>query len=112
MGPVHEAAKIIPLIHAAHVDAITHADRHAFREIDVVGDQQGLAVADIDNEALVSRIVVVVTQEAADEARDFDPPPIVLLRVADRQLAVCGTIVISTRRLACLPDAVLLSAIG
>jgi hypothetical protein len=77
-----------------------------------VGDQQGLPVADVDDEALMTRIVVIITQEAADEARDFDPPPIVLPGEADRQLAVCGTIVISTRRFACLPAAVLLSAIG
>jgi hypothetical protein len=94
------------------MDAVAHADGNAFGDVDVVGDQQGLAVADIDDETLVTGIVVVITQEAADEACDFDPPPIVLLREADLQLAVSGTIVISTRRFACIPVAVLLSATG
>jgi hypothetical protein len=48
-----------------------------------VCDQQGLAIADADNEALVTRVVIIVGQEAADEACDFNPPPIVFFRVAD-----------------------------
>jgi hypothetical protein len=33
-----------------------------------VGDQKRLAIADINDEALVTRVIVVVRQKAADEA--------------------------------------------
>ena len=54
------------------------------RDTDRAGDyslgmKQRLAIADIDNEALMTRVVIVVRQEAADEARDFDPPPVIAL---------------------------------
>ena len=58
--PVHQSAQIVPLVHATDVDAIAHADRDAFGQIDIVSDQQGLAIADIDDEALVARIIVVI----------------------------------------------------
>ena len=114
--PVHESAEIIPLVHAAHVDPITHANRHAFSEVNVMRDQQGPAIADVDDETLVARAVVVIRQKAADEARDFDPPPIVafgetdLLARRDRyhcdfdatvRLAACrGTVIGNRARLA------------
>ena len=61
------------------MDAVTHADRDAFGQVDIVCDQERLAIADIDDEALMRRTVFVITQKAADEARDFDPPPIITL---------------------------------
>ena len=77
MGPVHEAAEVVPLVQAAHPHAIAHADRDALGEINVVRDQQGLAIADIDDEALMPGTIIVITQQAADEACDFDPPPVI-----------------------------------
>jgi hypothetical protein len=58
--PVQEPAEIVPLVHAAHLDAITHAERHAFCKINVVDDQQGFAIADIDDKPLVLRVFVVI----------------------------------------------------
>ena len=75
--PVHQAAEIIPLIHPAYPNAIAKAERHAFRDIGVVGDQQCPAITYVDDEPLVTRAVVIIRQKAADEAIDFDPPPIV-----------------------------------
>jgi len=66
--PVHQSAKVVPFVHATNVDAIPHAGRNALCEIDVVGDQKRLAIADINDEALVTRVIVVVRQKAADEA--------------------------------------------
>lgn len=66
--PVHQSTEVIPLVHAANVNAVTHTNGNAIGEINVVRYQQGLAIADIDNEALVTRVVIVVRQEAADEA--------------------------------------------
>jgi hypothetical protein len=80
---VDQAAEVVPLVHAPHSYAITHADRDALRKIDVVGNQQCLAIADVDDETLVTRTVVVITQQAADEARDFDPPPVVAFGEVD-----------------------------
>ena len=52
--PVHKAAEIIPLVHAADVHAITHPEWNTFREIDIVRDKQRPAITDIDYEALVA----------------------------------------------------------
>ena len=110
--PVHEAAELIPFVYATHLHPVAHPERHASGEIEVVRNQQGLPVADVDDEALVAFLVDIVGQEPPDLALDFDPAAVVLFRQPDGQLAVSGTIVISTRRLACRPAGVLLSAIG
>ena len=75
--PVDQAAEVVPFVHAAHDDAIPEPDRDALGKIDVVRDQQGLAIADVDDETLVTRTIVVITQQAADEACDLDPPPVI-----------------------------------
>ncbi len=60
MGPVNEAAKLIPLKHAPNLDAITHAERHALGEVEIVRNQQRPVVADINDETLVARAFVVI----------------------------------------------------
>ena len=84
--PVQEAAEIVPFVQATNTNAIAHAHGHAFSELDVVGNQQRLAIADVDDETLVPGGVVVIRQKAADEACDFDPPPFFGLAVADISL--------------------------
>ena len=74
---MHQAAQVIPLVHATHLDTITEANWHALGKVYVVGNQECLAIADINNEALVPRAVFIITQKAADEAFDFDPPPVI-----------------------------------
>ena len=86
MRPVHEAPEAVPLVHAAHGDAIAEPDGDACRELEVVGDQERLPVADIDDESLVTRVVAIVMQQAADEARNLDPPPVIALVEADVSL--------------------------
>ena len=81
--PVQESAEIVPFVQAAHAHAVAHADGHAFSQVGIVRDQQRLAIADVDDEALVPRAIMVIRQKAADEARDFDPPPVFGLAVAD-----------------------------
>ena len=81
--PVHEPAEIVPLVHAANPDTIAHAERHALGQVDIVGNQQGPVVADIDDEPLVAGAVVVVMQKAVDEAGNFDPPPVIAFRETD-----------------------------
>lgn len=110
--PVHEAAEVIPLVDASYLHPVAHPERRAFGEVEVVRDEQGLPVAYVDDETLVALLTDVVGQEPPDLALDFDPAAVVLLRQLDGQPAVSGTIVISTRRFACRPAGVLLSAIG
>ena len=88
--PVHEPPEVVPFVHAAHGDAIPETDGDAPGEIEVVRDQQRLPLADVDDESLVTRAVVVVMQKAADEARGFDPPPIIVLVKADVCLPYVG----------------------
>ena len=83
MGPVHESTEVVPLIEAAHIDTVSHSNRDAFGQFDIVCDQERLSIANVDDEALMPRTVFVITQKAADEARDFDPPPIITLREID-----------------------------
>ena len=83
---MNQAAQVVPLVHAAHLHSIAHPQRHALGEINIVRDQQRVAIADIDNEALVTRAVVVVSQQAPDEASDFDPASVVALFVGSRSL--------------------------
>ncbi len=73
MCPMHETAQVIPFVHAANLHTITHSKRHAFRKVDIVCDQQRYAVADIDDEALVARTVIVVRQQSRHEALNLDP---------------------------------------
>lgn len=79
MRPVDEPAEVVPLVHSAHINAITHAERHTAGEIDIVCDQQRPATANIDDEALMTRAVVVVRQQSPHEAGDLDPITVVAL---------------------------------
>lgn len=80
MRPVQESTKVIPLVHAPHVHPVAHAERHALRKIDVVGDEQGPAITDVDDEALVAGAVVIIRQQASDEAGHFDPLAFITFR--------------------------------
>ena len=60
MRPMHQAAEIVPFEHAPDAHTITHPDRHAFRKVDIVCDQQCHAVAYVDDKALMTRTVIVI----------------------------------------------------
>ena len=81
--PVQEPTEIIPLVQTSYRDAIPHAQRHASSEVYVVRHEERLPITDVDNESLVRGAVVVIGEKAADEASDFDPPPIIAFRVAN-----------------------------
>ena len=51
--PMHQTAKFIPFVHATKMHAITHADRYSLRQINVMCDQQRLAVFQLRNETLM-----------------------------------------------------------
>lgn len=54
MRPMHQPAELIPLVHAAKPDAVPHAEWNTTGQIDIVSDQQRLAIAQLHDEALVS----------------------------------------------------------
>jgi hypothetical protein len=90
VGPVDQPAQVVPLVHSAYPDAVTDAKRYAFGEINIVRNQQRLPIADVDDESLMGRAVVIVMQKAPDEATDFDPPPVIALVEPDASLPLPG----------------------
>lgn len=60
MRPMHQAAKIIPLVHAAKPEPVAYAERYPLCQVDVVCDQQGLTIPHADNESLMPGIVIVI----------------------------------------------------
>ena len=122
--PVHQATELIPLVHAADLNPVTHANRDSRGKIDVMSNQQRAIATGINNEALMAQAIVIVRQQPFHEACDLDPatgiallerlvqelPSIIICRFRGRHFqsaikvayypAVSGTIVISTRRLA------------
>jgi len=90
--PVHQTAEIIPLVHAPDDYTIAHAKRHALGEIDIVRNEQSTTIADIDDESLVPRTVIIVGQQSSHESSDFDPATVVTLPVGFAHAAIlaCG----------------------
>lgn len=54
MRPVHEPTEFVPLVHTAKMDSIPKAQRHALRQVDVVRNQQALAITQLQDKTLVS----------------------------------------------------------
>jgi hypothetical protein len=78
---MHQATKIIPLVHATHVHTIAHTERHSFGQIDVVCDQQATSIANVDDESLVSRAIIIIRQQASNEASNLYPATVIVLLV-------------------------------
>jgi hypothetical protein len=51
---VHQAAEIVPLIHAADSYTITHPQRHTFCKINVVSNQERSVITNINDESLMA----------------------------------------------------------
>jgi hypothetical protein len=75
MCPVHEAAQIIPLVHAAKAQPVTQPDWHAICDLDVVRDQQGLPTLQLHDKSLVPGTVVIVGQQPSDKSTVLYPTP-------------------------------------
>ena len=78
--PVHQSTEFVPFVHAANVDSIAQAHRHALREIDIVRDQERTAIPGIENKPLMPGTFVVVAEHALDEAGDLYPVACFVLR--------------------------------
>ena len=69
MGPVDNAAPLIPLVLAIELDGIPRLERaHASREIDIVRDQYRLPRREADDEALMATAFVVVGEDFGNAA--------------------------------------------
>jgi hypothetical protein len=75
MRPVHEAPEVVPFVHSANLHSVSDANRHAFGEVNVVGDKQRFAIANIEDKSLVPGTVVVIRQQPYDDTPEFDPGP-------------------------------------
>jgi len=53
MRPVDKPAQVVPFVHPADLHPVSHAERNAFSEVQVVGNQQCPACANVDDEALM-----------------------------------------------------------
>ena len=82
MGPVHEATKIIPFVHAAHVYAIAHTERHSFGQVDVVRDQQAATTADVDDDTTDTGKIGFQVHQGAE----FGPMKIVIKEIKIKEL--------------------------
>ena len=71
--PVHQSAEIIPFVHATEMDPVAERQRYPVGKIDVVSNQERLAIAQLDDKALMLRSIVIIRQQAPDETRVFDP---------------------------------------
>jgi len=58
--PMYQATQVIPFVHASNPHAVAQAQGHAFREVQIVRDQQGPAITDVENKTLMARAIVVV----------------------------------------------------
>ena len=58
--PVHQAAKIIPLVHTPKPNSVTDPEWYSPREVDVMRDQHGLPAGELQDEALVAGFVMVI----------------------------------------------------
>ena len=54
MRPVHEPPSFVPLIQAAETEAIADAGRNARRDVDIVRDQHGVPLRQLEHEPLVA----------------------------------------------------------
>lgn len=86
MRPMHQSTQLVPLVHTANVNSIAQPDRHAFREVDVVRNQECAMIPDIKNESLMPGTLVVIAEQTLDEAGNFDP----VASIVFRQCAVVG----------------------
>lgn len=54
MRPVHEAAEVVPLVHATKSDPVTNGDWNPAGKIYVVSNKQRLPAAQLQYEALMA----------------------------------------------------------
>jgi hypothetical protein len=73
MRPVDDSTLIVVRVLAAEFDHIADAQgRQAWRDVDVVGDEQGLTRGEPEYEALMTTSFEVIAEDPRDGARVLD----------------------------------------
>lgn len=73
MGPVNQAAEIVPFIHAAKCNSIANANWHTLRQVNIVSDQYSLPIAHVQDESLMARPIIVVADYPCNDTRTVNP---------------------------------------
>ena len=73
MGPVHEPAQLVPLVHAAKINTITQPDGNPSGQVYVVCNKHRFAILQLQYEPLMPRTVIVVRYQTLDESGALDP---------------------------------------
>lgn len=82
MGPVDDPAFVVPFILAVKRDCISNTQvLDAWREIDVVGNENRLALRDLNYKPLMPDTFVIILQDLNDLPSGFDLKIRLLLRV-------------------------------
>src|SRR5262245_56562810 len=68
MCPVHQSSLGVPQILAANLHWDSRFQRNSFRKIDVVADQKSWAVISFDQEPLMPRSLLVISQKLNDRS--------------------------------------------
>src|SRR5262245_52825013 len=92
MGPMHHPAAIVGLILALEADRIALAQRHAARQVDVVGNQNRLLTAKTDDKSLMPITLCVIGKRFADSAGGFNDRSGALLSNDCSEVVVRGDI--------------------
>ena len=71
--PVYEAAEVVPFVNAAELNTIAQPDGYSSGQVDIVRDQECLSASEPNDEALMTRAVIVILEQAYDAARVLDP---------------------------------------
>ena len=81
MRPMHKSTQVVPFVHAPNLHPVAHPEWNAIGEVNVVGNQQRPAGANVDDEALMTGTVIIIRQKPPNEASNFDPAAIISLGV-------------------------------
>ena len=73
MGPMYQATKVVPLVDTTKMNAISQAERHPGRQLEIVRNEQCPSIAHIQDKTLMRRGVVIVSQHAYDNTAALDP---------------------------------------
>jgi hypothetical protein len=70
---MHKPTEVVPFVHASKLDSIANTQGHTLRQIDIVRQQQTLAVTQVQHNSLMAVAIVVVSQKPPHYACLFNP---------------------------------------
>jgi len=73
--PLNQAAPLVPLVHPAKTDFVAHPERNSVSNVNIVSNQQRLPVPHVKHKPLVSRTIMVISQQSTHNTGSVDPLP-------------------------------------